>query len=77
MATGKDLIKATMAADGTKIQMLQSCLEKVDKKRDRVVVSFGTTAATVNDVLDGTNMVGVVLWVPRDVYDRVQNGDLA
>lgn len=71
MATCKDLIKAAIEADGTKIQMLQSCLEKVDKKRDRVVVTFGTTAATVNDAVDGVNMVGVVLWVPRAVYNEV------
>lgn len=71
MAACKDLIKAAIEADGTKIQMLQSCLEKVDKKRDRVVVTFGTTAATVGDALDGADKVGVILWVPRSVYNEV------
>ena len=71
MAIGKDLIRAAIESDGTKIQMLQSCLEKADKKRDRVVVTFETTAATVNDAVDGANMVGVVLWVPRAVYNEV------
>lgn len=71
MASGKDLINAALVADGTKIQMLQSCIEKADKKRDRVVVAFGTTAATVSDAVDGANMVGVTLWVPRSVYNEV------
>ncbi|MDX6914732.1 hypothetical protein R9X49_06380 [Pectobacterium carotovorum] len=71
MNTGKEQLISMLNSEGVRRQQLVDCvIEAKHNKREKFTeITFGTSCADVVDACNGQKMVGIIIWVPRDVYD--------
>lgn len=76
MISIKSMLLAVLNNDKANVQFLHDCLSGAkNKSRDKCVeLSFLTKELSVNDVAHSTGKIGVVLWVDREEWRRIENG---
>lgn len=76
MSDGVNQLTQMLSADGVRYQQLPDCITdaKLKKRGGYTEITFGTKCADVIDAVDGRNVIGIILWVPRNVYDSVLKG---
>ena len=72
MGKGIEQISQMLNAPGIKRQMLHECLiEAEHKSRQKITeITFGTRCCDVMDATTARNVVGIILWVPREEFDK-------
>jgi hypothetical protein len=53
-----------------KFQMLPSCILGATKRKKFTEVRFGTEALEPCDLIEKPRNVGVIVWIPREDYER-------
>lgn len=73
MSKGIEQITALLHAPGVKQQQLPNVVinASYNHKDEFTKITFGTTCCDVLDATEGRNVVGIILWIPRDEYDKV------
>ncbi|MGR7403773.1 hypothetical protein ACU61D_11170 [Klebsiella aerogenes] len=76
MSKGIEQLTAMINADGVRYQQLPDSISNATfKKRGGYTeITFGTKCADVLDAVDGRKVIGIILWVPRETYDKVVKG---
>lgn len=72
MGKGIEQITQMLNAPGVKQQMLHECLVGAEyKSRQKLTeVTFATRCCDVMDAMEARNKVGIILWVPREEFDK-------
>jgi hypothetical protein len=61
-----------IGVDAISFQLLSSAISNITQtKRDGSKVTFCTEAISPADVLNNTGRVGMILWIEREAFDRV------
>ncbi len=72
MGKGVEQIAQMLNAPGIKRQMLHECLIEAEyKSRQKFTeITFGTKCCDVMDAMEARSVVGIILWVPREDFDK-------
>lgn len=65
-----ELINA-IGVENIQVQFLYECMTNVQSTKHGSKVTFATTALSPGTVASNSGPVGVVLWVPRDTWNKV------
>ncbi|KGA24941.1 hypothetical protein AO825_08460 [Pectobacterium brasiliense] len=78
MSKGVEQLTAMINHDGVRQQRLIDCIfeAKTNKRQKCTEITFGTKCADVVDACNAQKMVGLILWIPRDVFDKCTKGEV-
>ncbi len=77
MSKAIEQLTQMLSADGVRYQQLPDCISNAafKKRGSYTEITFGTKCADVVDAVDGKKVVGIILWIPRDTYDKAIKGE--
>lgn len=74
LSSGAEQLTAMINADGVRYHMLTSVVIEAKVRKGVTEITFGTKCVDVINAVDARETVGIVLWIPRKVYDGVIKG---
>lgn len=64
-------IISKVGEENIRVQFINKAMTGIRNTRDGIEVSFLTEAIDPNDVMHNTGKIGLVLWVPREIWEKI------
>ena len=64
-------IISKVGEENIRVQFINKAMTGIRNTREGIEVSFLTEAIDPNDVMNNTGKIGLIMWVPRDIWEKL------